>query len=76
MSSEALLNQRKVQFVQEYLFLTSVSYTVSNIPRLSFAACGKAFGIFGGDGGVRTHDLCVANAALSQLSYTPEPGAL
>ena len=25
----------------------------------------------GGDGGIRTHDLCDANAALSQLSYTP-----
>ena len=25
---------------------------------------------YGGDGG-RTHDLSVANAALSQLSYTP-----
>ena len=25
----------------------------------------------GGDGGIRTLDLCVANAALSQLSYTP-----
>ena len=24
-----------------------------------------------GPGGIRTHDLCVANAALSQLSYTP-----
>lgn len=27
---------------------------------------------FGGDGGVRTLDLCVANAALYQLSYAPE----
>ena len=26
----------------------------------------------GGPGGIRTHDLCVANAALSQLSYKPE----
>ena len=25
----------------------------------------------GGDGGIRTLDLCVANAALSRLSYTP-----
>ena len=25
-----------------------------------------------GPGGIRTHDLCVANAALSQLSYKPE----
>ncbi len=25
----------------------------------------------GGDGGARTHDLCVANASLSQLSYAP-----
>ena len=24
-----------------------------------------------GDGGIRTHDLCVANASLSQLSYAP-----
>ncbi len=27
---------------------------------------------FGGDGGTRTHDLCVANASLYQLSYVPE----
>ena len=27
--------------------------------------------VFSGDGGIRTLDLCVANAALSQLSYTP-----
>ncbi len=27
---------------------------------------------FGGDEGDRTPDLCIANAALSQLSYTPE----
>ena len=26
---------------------------------------------FGGDEGDRTPDLCIANAALSQLSYTP-----
>ena len=26
---------------------------------------------FGGDGGVRTHDLLLAWQALSQLSYTP-----
>ena len=25
----------------------------------------------GGDGGIRTLDLCVANAALSRLSYAP-----
>ena len=25
----------------------------------------------GGDNGDRTHDLCIANAALSQLSYIP-----
>lgn len=29
-------------------------------------------GIFGGPGGARTHDLRVANAALSQLSYEPK----
>ena len=29
---------------------------------------------FGGDGGTRTHDLCVANASLYQLSYVPESG--
>ena len=33
-------------------------------------AGGSSFHI-GGDGGIRTHDLRVANAALSQLSYTP-----
>jgi hypothetical protein len=27
---------------------------------------------FGGDDGIRTHDLCSAIAALSQLSYIPE----
>ena len=27
--------------------------------------------VFGGPGGDRTHDLSVANAALSQLSYEP-----
>ncbi len=27
---------------------------------------------FGGDEEDRTPDLCIANAALSQLSYTPE----
>ena len=26
----------------------------------------------GGDGGIRTLDLCVANASLSQLSYAPK----
>ncbi len=30
----------------------------------------------GGDNGDRTHDLCVANAALSQLSYIPERSAI
>lgn len=25
----------------------------------------------GGDGGLRTHDLCLARAVLSQLSYIP-----
>ena len=28
--------------------------------------------VFGGDEGDRTPDLCIANAALSQLSYTPK----
>ena len=28
--------------------------------------------MIGGDEGDRTPDLCIANAALSQLSYTPE----
>ena len=31
---------------------------------------------FYGAGGIRTHDLRVANAALSQLSYNPERSAL
>ena len=30
-----------------------------------------AVSFFGGPGGDRTHDLSVANAALSQLSYEP-----
>ena len=29
------------------------------------------FALFGGDNGIRTRDLCVANATLSQLSYVP-----
>lgn len=29
--------------------------------------------VFGGDEGDRTPDLCIANAALSQLSYPPTP---
>ena len=29
----------------------------------------------GGDGGIRTPDLCIANAALSQLSYSPTASA-
>ena len=29
-------------------------------------------GLFRGDSGIRTRDLCVANAALSQLSYIPK----
>jgi hypothetical protein len=34
---------------------------------------GNRFGffLFGGPGGIRTLDLCDANAALSQLSYGP-----
>ncbi len=28
--------------------------------------------LFSGDNGIRTRDLCVANAALSQLSYVPK----
>ena len=32
----------------------------------------KAFSTsYNGDNGIRTRDLCVANAALSQLSYVP-----
>ncbi len=31
----------------------------------------KTLGIESGDEGIRTPDLCVANAALSQLSYIP-----
>gem|GEM_PF-738429 len=33
-------------------------------------AC-PCFLVSGGDNGDRTHDLCIANAALSQLSYIP-----
>ena len=32
--------------------------------------------VSGGPKGDRTLDLCIANAALSQLSYRPEGGAL
>ncbi len=35
------------------------------------AAYNGGFCVFGGDGEDRTLDLCVANAALSQLSYAP-----
>ena len=31
----------------------------------------RVHALFGGDGGIRTLDLCVANASLSQLSYAP-----
>lgn len=31
----------------------------------------RAFGTNTGDNGIRTRDLCVANATLSQLSYVP-----
>lgn len=31
----------------------------------------RLYTLNGGDDGIRTHDLCVANAALSQLSYIP-----
>jgi hypothetical protein len=33
-----------------------------------------AFIKVGGDDGIRTHDLCSAIAALSQLSYIPREG--
>jgi hypothetical protein len=35
-------------------------------------ACAQAFFSSGAEGD-RTPDLCIANAALSQLSYNPEP---
>ena len=38
-------------------------------PRTYTDVCGLDFG---GDEGDRTPDLCIANAALSQLSYTPK----
>ena len=38
-------------------------------PRMHKNICGL---VFGGDEEDRTPDLCIANAALSQLSYTPE----
>ena len=31
----------------------------------------ETLAIFGGDDGIRTHDLYVANVPLSQLSYIP-----
>ena len=31
-----------------------------------------SFGFFGGDEGIRTPDLCIANASLYQLSHAPE----
>ena len=40
----------------------------------SFIVPTSSFRFGGGDGG-RTHDLCIANAALSQLSYTPTTAA-
>lgn len=33
--------------------------------------CGFVLRTSGGDSGTRTHDLCVANASLYQLSYIP-----
>ena len=34
-------------------------------------ACRADYPFSNGANGIRTHDLCVANAALSQLSYDP-----
>ena len=38
------------------------------------ARMGGGFDVFGGADGDRTHDLSIANAALSQLSYGPTRG--
>ena len=38
---------------------------------LSFSEGSSQNPLFSGANGIRTHDLCVANAALSQLSYDP-----
>lgn len=39
--------------------------------RYSFIAWVNVSGEFGGPDGDRTHDLYIANVALSQLSYRP-----
>jgi hypothetical protein len=40
-------------------------------PSLDWPSCWR--GPLSGDGGNRTPGLCIANAALSQLSYIPKP---
>ena len=49
-----------------------MSSSIKTNPKQCFTK-NKVFGFapFGGPGGIRTLDLCVANAALSQLSYGP-----
>ncbi len=44
-----------------------MSWPIENAERIT------ALGVFcfRGDNGIRTRDLCVANATLSQLSYVP-----
>ena len=54
----------------------SIHYRSPRIPslyskKMEWMPFGYPLHFFGGDGGIRTHDLCVANASLSQLSYAP-----
>ena len=46
-------------------------FECSYAPAKKWSVAQAILHFFGGDGGIRTHDLRVANAALSQLSYTP-----
>ena len=53
---------------------TACKTTSSNDNRRAPAHAGALLDSIGGDRGTRTPDLCIANAALSQLSYIPKMG--
>jgi hypothetical protein len=48
-----------------------MSFLLQIAIRKGFAGILRSLISYGGDGGIRTHDLLNANQALSQLSYAP-----
>jgi hypothetical protein len=48
-----------------------MSFLLQIAIRKGFAGMLRSLISYGGDGGIRTHDLLNANQALSQLSYAP-----